>query len=75
MRKRLIETTNNNDIDAAIDIIYNQNPTTISPTDLVFLLRLGRARSNNQLAYLKLEAEVWVRDNWAKIQKRIKNLN
>jgi hypothetical protein len=44
-------------------------------TDLLFLMRLGRARSNNQLGHLQFEARCWIKENWPKIKQRIENEN
>jgi len=74
LRKQLIKLTNDNSNDV-FDVIHKANPTTISLTDLVFLMRLARARANNQLAYLQLEAKMWIEDNWESIKSRAAKLN
>lgn len=74
LRKKLLEIDNKGlGIDKSCSLIYHADPLKISLTDLLFLMRLGRARANNQLGHLQYEAKCWVRENIDKINKRLEN--
>jgi len=61
---------NIDDSDQCIKIIYNLDPNTINIKDAIAVLRISKAKPNDVLAHLALEAELWFKKNYKVLKKR-----
>jgi len=72
--KLMILTYEENNPEKALETLQATNPRKASMTDLLFLFRLMRPRINNRLAYLQMEARLWVKENIEVVRKRMNQI-
>lgn len=69
LKQKLIKATKN-DPNECSDIIWDLNPNDCNEDDVRTLLNLRKVLNRNKLAFLRLEADMWIRDNFAILKKR-----
>ena len=69
LRKKLIIATAKNS-DESFEIIWNLDPNKCPVVDLIALLNIRKAKPQDTLAYLALEADEWLREHMKILKTR-----